>query len=434
MRAVFSDRGRLQGMLDFEAALARAQARVGVIPDEAAETIVDGCHVDLFDIGELALATATSGTPAIPVVRRLRRVVAATNAEAAKYVHWGVTSQDVMDTGLVLQVRQALDLLQTDAEELEAALTALATEHRETPLAGRTWLQQAVPTTFGLKVAGWLDALRRDRARLRTAYSTVSTLQLGGAAGTLFALGDRAEEIGALLAEELGLSRPDVPWHTHRDRLVEVALTLGLLVGSLGKVARDISLMTQSEVGEVSEPSAPGRGGSSSMPQKRNPVGCAATLAASTRVPALVSTMLSAMPQEHERGLGGWHAEWETLPEVFLLASGGLAQMRDVIAGLRVHPDRMRANLEANGGIAYAESVSSAIAPIVGHGEAHEVVARACRTALEQGQALREVVLAEEAIRAHLSAEEVEALFDPRPHVLAAARMVDRVLAAHATD
>src|SRR6516225_9071848 len=346
MRRVFSDRGRLQGILDFEGALAQAQARAGVVPAAAAVAIAGQCRAELFDIVALSQATAIAGNPAIPIVNELTQLVAAANPVAANYVHWGATSQDAMDTGLVLQLRQGLDLIEADAQQLCAVLVKIAAEHKETPIAGRTWLQHAAPTTFGLKVAGWLCAVARHLERLRAMRPRALVLQLGGAAGTLAALGDDAEKTTALLAQELGLRPAELPWHSHRDRLVEVAATLGLLVGSLGKMARDIALLTQSEVAEVAEPLAPGRGRSSSMPQKRNPVGCAMVLAAATRLPALVSVLLAAMTQEHERGLGGWQAEWETLPEVFHLTSGALAQMRHIIAGLRVDAARMSANLE----------------------------------------------------------------------------------------
>jgi 3-carboxy-cis,cis-muconate cycloisomerase len=290
-------------------------------------------------------------------------------------------------------------------------------------------LQHAVPTTFGLKVAGWLCAVARHLDRLRAVRPDALALQLGGAVGTLAALGDDAERTTSLLAQELGLRPAELPWHSHRDRLVEVAVTLGLLVGSSGKMARDIALMTQSEVAEVAEPSAPGRGGSSSMPQKRNPVGCATVLAAAMRLPALVSVLLSAMTQEHERGLGGWQAEWETLPEVFRLTSGALFQLRQVVVGLRVDTERMRANLDATGGLSYAEAVSTALARAIGRAAAHELVESACRRAREEGRPLREVILSVAEITEHLSAAELKLLFDPQPHVRAAARLVDRALA-----
>jgi 3-carboxy-cis,cis-muconate cycloisomerase len=430
MRRVFSDRGRLQGILDFEAVLARALAHAGVIPAEAAAAIAGQCRAELFDIPVLSQATELAGNSAIPIINELTRLVAGANPAAAQFMHWGATSQDALDTGLMLQLRQGLDLIEVDARQLCTALAKVAAEHKETPIAGRTWLQHAAPTTFGLKVAGWLGAVARHLGRVRTVRTNALVLQFGGAVGTLAALGGHAEKTAALLAEELHLRPAELPWHAHRDRIAEVAVTLSLLVGSLGKMARDIALMTQSEVAEVAEPSAPGRGGSSSMPQKRNPVGCATVLAAATRVPALVSVLLSAMPQEHERGLGGWQAEWETVPEIFLLTSGALSQMRHLIGGLRVDAERMRTNLDATRGLIYAESVSTALARVIGHAAAHKQVERACRHAFEQNRPLNEVVLGDTDITAHLSSAELSSLFDPRPHVRAAARLVDQALVA----
>jgi 3-carboxy-cis,cis-muconate cycloisomerase len=430
LRRVFSDCGRLQGILDFEAALARAQARAGIVPTAAAAAIAEHCRAELFDLAALAQATAVAGNSAIPVINELTRLVANANPAAARYVHWGATSQDAMDTGLVLQLRQGLDWIEGDARQLCTALARVAAEHKETPIAGRTWLQHAAPTTFGLKVAGWLGAVARHLERVRAVRAHALVLQFGGPVGTLAAPGNHAEKTASLLAEELRLPLPELPWHAHRDRLVEVAVTLGLLAGSLGKIARDLALMAQSEVAEVAEPSAPGRGGSSSMPQKRNPVGCAAVLATATRMPALISVLLAAMTQEHERGLGGWQAEWETLPEVLLLTSGALSQMRHVISGLHVDAERMRANLDATRGLIYAEAVSSALARAVGRATAHTLVERACRRALAESRSLQEVLLGDEEITAHLPAAELESLFDPRRHVHAAARLVDQALAA----
>jgi 3-carboxy-cis,cis-muconate cycloisomerase len=430
MRQVFSDRGHLQGILDFEAALARAQAGAGVIPVAAAHTIAGQCRAELFDIAALSKGTAIAGNSAIPIINELTRLVAAADPAAANYVHWGATSQDALDTALVLQLRQGLELIEADARELSRTLAKVAAEHKETPIAGRTWLQHAAPTTFGLKVAGWLCAVARHLERLRALEPRAFVLQLGGAAGTLAALDADAEQTVSLLAEQLGLRPAELPWHSHRDRLVEVAVTLGLLVGSLGKMARDLALMSQSEVGEVAEPALPGRGGSSSMPQKRNPVGCATVLATATRTPALVSVLLSAMTQEHERGLGGWQAEWETLPEILLLTSGALSQMRQVMVGLRVDAERMRANLDLTGGLIYAEAVSTALARAIGHAAAHQRVERACRHAREQRRPLQEVILGDAEITEHLSAAELTSLFDPQQHVRAAARLVDQALAA----
>jgi 3-carboxy-cis,cis-muconate cycloisomerase len=432
MRQVFSDRGRLQGILDFEAALARAEARAGVVPAAAAAAIAGQCRTELFEIPALSQATALAGNSAIPVINELTRLVAAADPAAAGYVHWGATSQDAMDTGLVLQLRQGLDLIDADAQHLCDALAKVASEHKETPIAGRTWLQHAAPTTFGLKVAGWLCAVARHIERICAVRPRALVLQLGGAAGTLAALGDHAEVTTSLLAEELQLRPAELPWHAHRDRLVEVASMLGLLVGTLGKMARDVALMTQSEVAEVAEPSVPGRGGSSSMPQKRNPVGCATVLAAAARVPALVSVLLSAMTQEHERGLGGWQVEWETVPEVFLLTSGALFQMRLVATGLRVDAKRMRANLDATRGLIYAEGVGTALARVIGQAAAHQLVERACRCAQEEGRHLQEIALGDAEIARHFSPADLKLLFDSQPHVRAAARLVDQALAAAA--
>ncbi len=430
MRGVFSQRGRLQGMLDFEAALARAEARVAIIPATAAPAIAAHCRAELFDVAALARAAAQAGNVAIPLVKELTALVERADPQAARYVHWGATSQDAIDTGLVLQLRAALDLIEPELARLSAALARLAAVHRQTPLAGRTWLQQALPIAFGLKAAGWLSAVERHRDRLRELRPRVLVIQLGGAAGTLAALGTRGLEVAAALADELDLALPDLPWHAERDRIAEVATALGLLVGTLGKMARDISLLMQSEVGEAFEPAAPGRGGSSTLPQKRNPVGCAVALSAAVRVPALVSTMLAAMVQEHERGLGGWHAEWETLPEICLLASGALAQMAQVAEGLEVDGARMSANLDASGGLIMAEAVAMALAGRVGRARAQELIADAGRRAVAEQRHLREVLADDPEAAAQLAPEELRRLFDPASYLGVSAQLVDRLLAA----
>ena len=432
MRAIFSDQGRVRGMLDFEAALARAEARVGVIPAPAAEAIAARCHAELFDMAALAQGIALSGNPAIPLVRTLTALVARDDAEAAGYVHWGATSQDAMDTGLALQLRDALDAFESDLARLSGALARIAETHTHTPLAGRTWLQQAVPITFGLKAAGWLSAVERERERVRELRPRALVIQCGGAAGTLAALGDRGLDVAAALAEELRLGLPDLPWHTQRDRVAEVATTLGLLVGTLGKMARDLALLAQTEVGEAREPDVPGRGGSSTMPQKRNPVAASVALAAAVRVPALVAVMLTAMTQEHERGLGGWQAEWETLPEICALAAGALEQMARTMEGLEVDAARMRANLDLSDGLILAEAAAMALARHMGRARAHALVERASRQATEQGRQLREILAEDAEVRAHLSAEELDRAFDPGNYLGIAVELVDRALAARA--
>ncbi|HEY6097892.1 MAG TPA: 3-carboxy-cis,cis-muconate cycloisomerase, partial [Anaeromyxobacter sp.] len=366
MREIFSDGARLQGMLDFEAALARAEAAAGVIPGAAAAPIAGSCQAGYFDAEALGREAALAGNVAIPVVRALTALVARADPAAARHVHFGATSQDAQDTGLVLQLRRALDVFEDGLAELSTGLARLAERHRGTLLAGRTWLQHAQPITFGLKAAGWLSAVERHRERLREARARALVVQLGGAVGTLDVLGPRALDVAARVAESLGLGVPDVPWHAHRDRLAEVATMLGLAVGTLGKIATDVALLMQTEVGEAAEPEEPGRGGSSAMPQKRNPVAAAVVRAAALRVPALVSTMLAAMVQEHERGLGGWHAEWETLPEIALLAAGALEQVTRVVRGLEVDAARMRRNLEATEGGIQAAAVAGALAGRLG--------------------------------------------------------------------
>jgi 3-carboxy-cis,cis-muconate cycloisomerase len=431
VREVFSDRGRLQGMLDFEAALARAAARTGLIPQDAARVIEAQCHAQLFDIDTLARGAESAGNPAIPMVKALTAHVAAQDREAARFVHWGATSQDAMDTGLVLQLRAALDLLDADLALLSDATAELARRHRRTLMAGRTWLQQAGPVTLGLKAAGWLDAIGRHRQRMRELRARVLVLQFGGATGTLAALGTRGLDVASALAADLGLALPDVPWHGQRDRVAEVATTLGLLTGSLGKMARDVSLLMQTEVGEVREPGEAGRGGSSTMPHKRNPVSSAVVLAAAARVPALVSIALGAMVQEQERGLGSWHAEWETLPEICMLAAGALRQQAEVIEGLETDTSRMRENLEATRGLIMAEAVSSALAPRLGRQAAHQLVEESCRHAVAQGRHLRDVLGRNPEVAAQFSALELDRLFDPEKYLGVAEQLVDRVLAAH---
>jgi len=428
--AAFGDGARLQGMLDFEAALAHAEARTGVIPGAAAEAIARRCRAEAFDLAALAESTAGAGNPAIPMIAALTSLVARDDASAARYVHWGATSQDAMDTGLVLQLRQLAAIVRDDLDRLSAALAGRAEEHKGTLLAGRTWLQHAAPVTLGVKMAGWLDAVERHAARLDQMLPRVLVLQLGGAAGTLAALGGKGLEVAEALASELGLPLPAIPWHAQRDRVAEVATFLGLLTGTLGKMARDLSLLMQTEVAEAFEPAAAGRGGSSTMPQKRNPVSSAVVLAAAARVPGLVSTLLSAMVQEHERGLGGWHAEWETLPELCVIAAGALRQMVETVEGLEVDPARMRANLEATQGRILAEAAAMALAARVGRPQAHEMVERASRRSSETGRPLRDVLAEDPAVAQHLPARDLAAVFDPRSYLGQSAAFVDRVLAA----
>jgi 3-carboxy-cis,cis-muconate cycloisomerase len=433
MREIFSDRQRLQGMLDFEAALTKALVRAGVAPPEVAPPIEAQCDAARFDLEALARGAAPSGNLAIPMVKALTSLVAEANEKATAFVHWGATSQDVIDTGLVLQLREALEWIDQSLEHLSGILAGIATAHQTTIVAGRTWLQQGPPVTLGLKAAGWRSAIERHRARLAEARPRILVLQFGGAVGTLSALEDRGLDVAAALARELRLDLPDLPWHAQRDRPAEVATTLGLLVGSLGKIARDISLMAQTEVGELAEPSGPGRGGSSTMPHKRNPVGSAVVLAAAIRVPALVSVMLASMVQEHERGLGGWHAEWETLPEICLLTAGAIARTTEILGGLEIHTAKMAENLDLTHGLILAEAVAFALGKQIGKHAAHHRVEQACRRAVAENRPLRDVLLEDPEVVSRFSAEQVSRLLDPRNYLGSAKQMTRNALPHPAT-
>ncbi|MBW0237200.1 3-carboxy-cis,cis-muconate cycloisomerase [Pseudomonas sp. D1HM] len=431
MGEVFCDHGRVQAMLDFEAALARAQARVGLIPQSAVEPIRAACKAELYDFDALGQAIAVAGNSAIPLVKALGQQIAAVAPEAERYVHLGATSQDVMDSGLVLQLRAALGLIEADLARLGEVLARQARRYAATPLAGRTWLQQATPVTLGMKLASWLGAVTRNRQRLLELKPRLLCLQFGGASGTLAALGDQALPVARALADELDLQMPDQPWHTQRDRLVEFGAVLGLIAGSLGKVGRDISLLMQTEAAEVFEPAAPGKGGSSTMPHKRNPVGSAVLISAATRVPGLLSILFSAMPQEHERSLGLWHAEWETLPEICCLVSGALAQALNMTQGLEVDAERMAHNLDLTHGLVLAEAVSIVLAQRVGREASHHLLEQCCKRAVSEQRHLRAVLGDDAGVTAHLSAAELDRLLDPAHYLGQATTWVERAVAEH---
>lgn len=426
MRAVFADEARLQRMLDVEAALARAEARLGLIPAEAATEITANADIARFDLAMIGKGTALVGYPIVPLVKALSEACA---GDAGRYVHWGATTQDIVDTSLVLQLRDGLDLIGADLAAIEAALADLARRYRDTPMAGRTHAQHALPITFGFKCALWLAPLQRHRARLARLCEETPVVQFGGAVGTLASLGADGIRVMSALAEELGLAVPPIAWHVGRDGLAETAGFLGLLTGSLGKIATDVALLMQAEIGEVAEPYQEGRGSSSTMPQKRNPIACEFILACAANVRQLVPVMLAAMVQDHERATGPWHAEWLALPQAFALTAGALHHARAMLEGLIVDPARMRRNLDASRGMISAEAVMMALAPHVGREQAHHLVAAACHRAIASGKHLRDELLAESAISAHLSAECVDELVDPHNYTGLAAEFVDRVLA-----
>jgi 3-carboxy-cis,cis-muconate cycloisomerase len=430
MRAICDDAAYLQRMLDFEAALARAEAATGVIPGSAAGPIAAACNVIAFDLAALAEAATKSGNLAIPLVKVLTADVAKSDAEAARYVHWGATSQDVIDTASMLTLRAAIDALLADIERAIAGFAGLARQHRNTPMVARTWLQHALPMPFGLKLAEYAAALDRSRARLRRLRGETLALQFGGAAGTLAALGDNGWRVAEKLAQELQLPLPDAPWHAHRDRIAEAASVLAIITGTCGKIARDVSLMMQTDVAEAFEPSGEGRGGSSTMPHKRNPVAAATALAAATMAPNLAATIFAAQVGDHERSAGPWHAEWPTLPSLLLVTSGALAAVVDIAEGLEVDPARMRANLDTTRGLIMAESVTMALAERIGKREAHHLVEAAGKKAVAGKKALRDVLAEDPAVTTHLDAGKLAALFEPTAYQGVSQPLIDRLLAS----
>jgi 3-carboxy-cis,cis-muconate cycloisomerase len=356
--------------------------------------------------------------------------VAKSDAEAARYVHWGATSQDVIDTALMLTLRGAIDVLLSDLDRAIDGFAGLARRHRDTAMVARTWLQHALPMPFGLKLAEYAAALNRSRRRLSRLRRETLALQFGGAAGTLAALGDKGLAVAGKLAEELDLPLPDAPWHTHRDRIAEAASVLAMLAGSCGKIARDVSLMMQTDVAEAFEPSGEGRGGSSTMPHKRNPVAAATALAAATMAPNLAATIFAAQVQEHERSAGPWHAEWPTLPQLLLVTSGGLSAIVDIAEGLEVDVARMRTNLDATHGLIMAEAVTMALAARIGKSDAHHLVEAASKKAVAQNRHLRDVLTLDPDITAQLAADQIGALFEPMAYQGASQALIDRLLAS----
>jgi 3-carboxy-cis,cis-muconate cycloisomerase len=430
MRVVCDDAAGLQHMLDFEAALARAEVATGVIPASAAGPITNACKAGSFDLASLAEAATKSGNLAIPLVKALTADVARTDAEAARYVHWGATSQDVIDTATMLTLREGLEVLLKDIGRAAAGFARLAQQHRQTAVVARTWLQHALPMPFGLKLAEYAAALHRSRIRLQRLRGEALALQFGGAAGTLAALGDRGLLVAEKLAAELGLPLPDAPWHTHRDRLAEAASVLAIVSGTCGKIARDVQLMMQTDVAEAFEPSGEGRGGSSTMPHKRNPVAAASAVAAATMAPNLAATIFAAQVQDHERSAGPWHAEWPTLPMLLLVTSGALASIVDIAEGLEVDVARMRANLDETHGLIMAEAVAMALAEKIGKREAHHLVETASKKAVTERKGLCEVLTKDPKVTAHLSAEKIAKLFEPMAYQGVSQALIDRLLAS----
>lgn len=427
-REAVSGRAWLRAMLDAEGALAVAEARVGLIPAEAAGVISECCDASVFDPGEIGHEARASGNPVPPLVKALTERVSEASEGAARYVHKGATSQDVTDTAAMLVTRRTLGMILAELDGIAAACARLADEHRGTLMAGRTLLQQALPTTFGLKAAGWLVAVLEARRVVVDVRSSRLAAQLGGAAGTLASLGGSGVSVLGEFARELDLVEPVVPWHTDRTRVAEVGGVLSLVAGVVGKISSDVILMAQTEVGEVAEPAGEGRGGSSTLPHKRNPILSVTAAANARRVRDLSRTLAGAMVQEHERAAGAWHSEWEALSGALALTGGAAAAIREVVEGLQVHPDRMRENLEVTDGMLLAENVTTIVADRLGRLDAHRLVQAASHRALDGGTPLRKELLAEPDLREALSPDEIDAALDPAGYLGSAGTFVDRAL------
>ncbi|WP_341958703.1 adenylosuccinate lyase family protein [Pseudomonas sp. RC10] len=425
MRDVFSDKALIERYIEVEVALARAEARCGVIPADAAEQIAAKATFDSLDLAWMQHETEIVGYPILPLVEQLSK----TCGEAGRYVHWGATTQDIMDTAVVLQVRAALALVERDVQAVRGLLAGLAQKYRDTPMAGRTHLQHALPITFGYKCAVWLSMFDRHAERLVELRPRVEVGQFAGAAGTLASLGEKGLEVQVALMAELGLGVPQATWHVARDGLAETLNFLGLVTASLGKVALDVMMMMTSELGEAYEPFVKGRGASSTMPQKRNPISCELMYAAAKGVRQQAGLMLDAMIQDFERSTGPWQAEWIAIPEAFALSAASLGQAKFMLAGLEVRPERMLKNLNMTQGLIVAEAVMMGLAPALGRQLAHDVVYAACRVANEENISLLDALVAQGEVTERLDLAELQRLTDPCNYLGLAPQMVDRALA-----
>src|SRR4051794_9260323 len=427
MRAVWSDENRTCKYLEIEAALARVQARLGIIPQEAAEEIVAACQIEKIDMDKLRAQTQRIGYPIPGVVSQINALC---RNGLGEYCHWGATTQDITDTATVLQIREALALVEDDLAAISTALATLARRHRDTPMVGRSNLQQAVPVTFGYKMAGLLSAIERHRERLAQLRPRVLMGEFAGAAGTLASIEQGAMETQAGLMAELGLAQPVIAWHTIRDTIAEVGAFLGLVGGTLGKLSMDVKLMMQTEVGEVYEPFAHGRGSSSTMPQKRNPISSCYIHAAISVVRQHAAALMDAMVADHERSTGPWEIEWIVLPEAFCLMAGALKQSRFILEGLEVDAQAMRRNIDLTHGLVMSEAVMMGLGSYIGREYAHDLVYDICRQAVKQERPLLDLLAEHPEIKPHLDRAALAKLCDPANYLGQSGVMVDRVLAA----
>jgi 3-carboxy-cis,cis-muconate cycloisomerase len=425
MRAVWSDENRVQKYLDFEGALAKAQGKIGIIPKNAMNEIVKHCDAKLIDMAKLKEATERIGYPVLPVVQQLVKLC---KNGLGEWSHWGATTQDITDTATILQIRQALDIVEKELNGISDALAKLAKKYRDTPMAGRSNLQQAVPITFGYKMATLLGAFERHKQRLKELRPRVLVAEFGGAAGTLSSLGKDGLKVQAGLCKELKLGQPDISWHTVRDRIAEVGCFLGLVTGICGKIAFDVKLLMQTEVEEVYEPFHEGRGSSSTMPQKRNPISSVYITAQTAMVKQLVAALLEAMVEDHERATGPWEIEWIALPEIFMLSAGALAQTRFLVEGLQVNEKKMRENLDITNGLIMSEAVMMGLGPTLGRNRAHDLVYDVCRLVVKTGRPLIDLLAEDKEISKHATRKQLEKMADPANYLGVAGEMVDRVL------
>lgn len=418
MRRVFSEEARLRAMLRMEAALARAEAAHGLAPEGLASAI-EAVAADDLDIAAMGRDTAVAGVPVIPFVKAVQ---ARLPADLARAFHKGATTQDVLDTALVLQMRDAFALLEADLGATLQGLASLAAAQRDTPCVGRTYGQHAAPVTFGFKAAVWLAGIADRAAQLPALRDRALVASLGGPVGTLAALGDKGPAVAETFARDLGLGAAPIAWHALRGRMAEAGTWLATLMGALAKMAADVAHLASTEVGEVAEPHVAGRGGSSAMPHKRNPVSSTIILAAQSAAKGHVTTLLDAMAAAHERPVGLWHAEWHALPSLFGLASGALREARGLSEGLEVRPGRMRANLDATNGLLFADAAAARLSATLGRAAAHDLVERAAGDVRETGEPLQ-------AVLRRLSDQSLDDAFDLGPSVEAAGLWTDRALA-----
>jgi 3-carboxy-cis,cis-muconate cycloisomerase len=425
MRQVWSDENRTSKYIDIERALAKVQGRLGLIPQEAADEIISHCQLDQIDMAKLRAQTERIGYPILGVVSQLNALC---RDKLGEYVHWGATTQDITDTATVLQIREALEIVDADLAAISKAMADLARTHRLTPMIGRSNLQQAIPITFGYKMAGLLSAIERHRTRLAQLRPRVLVGEFAGAAGTLASLATGAMETQAGLMEELGLGQPDIAWHTIRDNIAEVGCFLGLVGGTLGKLSMDVKLMMQTEVGEVYEPFAHGRGSSSTMPQKRNPISSCYIHAQVSVVRQHAAALMDAMIADHERSTGPWEIEWIVLPEAFCLMAGALKQARYILDGLEVDAAQMRANIDTTGGLVMSEAVMMGLGSYIGREYAHDLVYDICRVAVKEKRPLLDLLCEHPEINKHLDRSALAKLCDPANYLGQSGVMVDRVL------